>query len=272
MKGRESDTDCIGKGLLTRSSFMPMPYLGFEPRTSRTPDRRGGAPTNCTTGGWRMQWAFADSSVFLFFFTLEVMKGNSGADPLRERGVLWVLLVGPRAQGPITAFTWSDFVKSWKTEIRMAGQGIEPGSSRMGVQLYIGATVTERIDCSPLTKANQVQVSAGRCRWSVGFIGDLPVLTPFHYGAAPYSPHFTLIGSQDLDFKSRSELFTHSFMDYTYVQSVWSGQGSIPTPSVSPGQNWSRSLLTARSFLKRENLSSPHPAYGVNYCQHESNL
>ncbi|KAJ8897928.1 hypothetical protein PR048_003285 [Dryococelus australis] len=36
------------------------------------------------------------------------------------------------------------------------------------------------------------------------------VSPPFHSGAAPYSPRFTLIGSQDLDVKNRPNLFTHS--------------------------------------------------------------
>ncbi|KAJ8869337.1 hypothetical protein PR048_030912 [Dryococelus australis] len=39
---------------------------------------------------------------------------------------------------------------------------------------------------------------AGRCRWSAGFLGDLP---PFHTGAATYSPYCTHIGSQDLEVK-----------------------------------------------------------------------
>ncbi|KAJ8874565.1 hypothetical protein PR048_025428 [Dryococelus australis] len=37
---------------------------------------------------------------------------------------------------------------------------------------------------------------AGRCRWSVGFLGVLPFSPPFHSGAYPYSPHFAPIGSQ----------------------------------------------------------------------------
>ncbi|KAJ8878864.1 hypothetical protein PR048_019453 [Dryococelus australis] len=57
--------------------------------------------------------------------------------------------------------------------------------------------------------------SAGGCRWSVGFLGDLPFPPPVHSGLAPYSPHFTLIGSEDLDFKSRPNLFTHSVVSYT---------------------------------------------------------
>ncbi|KAJ8894327.1 hypothetical protein PR048_006948 [Dryococelus australis] len=68
-----------------------------------------------------------------------------------------------------------------------------------------------RLDCSPHTKANRVQSAAGslrifaignhagQCRWSAGFLGDLPFLPPLDSGAAPYPPHFTRIDSQDLD-------------------------------------------------------------------------
>ncbi|KAJ8872382.1 hypothetical protein PR048_025986 [Dryococelus australis] len=61
-----------------------------------------------------------------------------------------------------------------------------------------GATVAERLDCSPPTKANRVQSPAGllrifafgnragRCRWLEGFLGNLPFPPPFHSGAAPY--------------------------------------------------------------------------------------
>ncbi|KAJ8893643.1 hypothetical protein PR048_006243 [Dryococelus australis] len=63
-----------------------------------------------------------------------------------------------------------------------------------------GATVSERLFCSPPTKTIRVQSlagslrifacgnRAGRYRWSVGFLGDLPFPPPFHSGAAPYSP------------------------------------------------------------------------------------
>ncbi|KAJ8881411.1 hypothetical protein PR048_017892 [Dryococelus australis] len=63
--------------------------------------------------------------------------------------------------------------------------------------------------CLPPTKANRVQSPAGslwilasgnragRCRWLVGFLEELPFLPPLHSGAAPFSPH-TLVGSQDL--------------------------------------------------------------------------
>ncbi|KAJ8885935.1 hypothetical protein PR048_012141 [Dryococelus australis] len=48
-------------------------------------------------------------------------------------------------------------------------------------------------------------VTAGRRFF---FLGELLFLTLFHFGAAPYSPRFTLIGSQDLDVKSCPNLFT----------------------------------------------------------------
>ncbi|KAJ8886093.1 hypothetical protein PR048_012302 [Dryococelus australis] len=47
---------------------------------------------------------------------------------------------------------------------------------------------------------------AGRCRLSVGFLGDLPFPLPFHSGTASS----TLIGSQELDVKSRPNRFTHT--------------------------------------------------------------
>ncbi|KAJ8897553.1 hypothetical protein PR048_002902 [Dryococelus australis] len=84
----------------------------------------------------------------------------------------------------------------------------------------IGAAVAERLACSPSTKANRFQSPAGslrifvsgnragRCRWSLGFLGDLPFRPPLHSSAAPFSPHFTLIGSQDLAFKSRPNIST----------------------------------------------------------------
>ncbi|KAJ8867392.1 hypothetical protein PR048_031193 [Dryococelus australis] len=64
----------------------------------------------------------------------------------------------------------------------------------------LGALVAERLVCSPPTKAIRVQFPAGslriftcgnrggRCRWSAGFLGDLPFPPPPHSGAVPYSP------------------------------------------------------------------------------------
>ncbi|KAJ8895872.1 hypothetical protein PR048_001212 [Dryococelus australis] len=74
---------------------------------------------------------------------------------------------------------------------------------RVDVQIYAvhskGATVAERLDCSPPTKSNWVQSPAsslrifasgnraGSLRRSGGFLGDLPFPPPLHSGAAPYS-------------------------------------------------------------------------------------
>ncbi|KAJ8881157.1 hypothetical protein PR048_017630 [Dryococelus australis] len=50
---------------------------------------------------------------------------------------------------------------------------------------------------------------AGQCRWSTGFLGDLPFLPTLHSGSAPYSPHFTLIGCQgDILFRSTKTVET----------------------------------------------------------------
>ncbi|KAJ8879368.1 hypothetical protein PR048_019976 [Dryococelus australis] len=53
-------------------------------------------------------------------------------------------------------------------------------------------------------------IFSGRSRWSVGFLGDHSFPPPLHSGAAPYSPRFTLIVSENLDVMSRPNLFTHS--------------------------------------------------------------
>ncbi|KAJ8889321.1 hypothetical protein PR048_008820 [Dryococelus australis] len=71
----------------------------------------------------------------------------------------------------------------------------------------VGAAVAERLACSPPTKANRIFPSgnrAGRCGWSAGFLGDLP--SPLHSGAAPFSPHFIFIGSQDFVVREQSKI------------------------------------------------------------------
>ncbi|KAJ8882628.1 hypothetical protein PR048_014440 [Dryococelus australis] len=77
-------------------------------------------------------------------------------------------------------------------------------------------------DYSSPTTANRVHPRSGhtliftcgnrveKYRWSAGFLRNLPFPPPFHSGAAPYSPHFTFLGSQGLYVKSCPNLFTHS--------------------------------------------------------------
>ncbi|KAJ8872508.1 hypothetical protein PR048_026114 [Dryococelus australis] len=54
---------------------------------------------------------------------------------------------------------------------------------------------------------------AGRCRWSAGFLGDIPFPPPFHFGAAPFSPRFTPSSALKTSVKSRPSLssLTHSY-------------------------------------------------------------
>ncbi|KAJ8874836.1 hypothetical protein PR048_022725 [Dryococelus australis] len=50
----------------------------------------------------------------------------------------------------------------------------------------------------------------GRRSWSTGFLGDLPFPPPLYFGAAPYTPHFTLISSQDFDLRvAQTSPITH---------------------------------------------------------------
>ncbi|KAJ8871171.1 hypothetical protein PR048_027477 [Dryococelus australis] len=77
---------------------------------------------------------------------------------------------------------------------------------------FKGPAEATRLDHLPPTKVNRVHFPAeslrvfasgnhaGRYRWSAGFLGDLP--------GAPFSPHFTLTGSQDLVIKSLPNLAT----------------------------------------------------------------
>ncbi|KAJ8869238.1 hypothetical protein PR048_030810 [Dryococelus australis] len=66
-----------------------------------------------------------------------------------------------------------------------------------------------------------VVICTGLCRWSAGFLGYLLVPPPMHSGGAPYSSLFALIGSQDLDVKSRPNFSTP--VSYKCI----SGQGHI---------------------------------------------
>ncbi|KAJ8892416.1 hypothetical protein PR048_004996 [Dryococelus australis] len=70
----------------------------------------------------------------------------------------------------------------------------EPGSKPCEER----GAVAERLVSSPPTKSNRVESSAGnrifasgnragRCRWSTGFLGDLPFPPILHSGTAPYS-------------------------------------------------------------------------------------
>ncbi|KAJ8873653.1 hypothetical protein PR048_024478 [Dryococelus australis] len=67
--------------------------------------------------------------------------------------------------------------------------------------------LTHIIHCNEYNR-NSPCCKIGRCRWSEGFLGDFSFPPSFHSGAAIYSPHLILIGSQDLDVESCPSLFT----------------------------------------------------------------
>ncbi|KAJ8871799.1 hypothetical protein PR048_028139 [Dryococelus australis] len=82
-------------------------------------------------------------------------------------------------------------------------------------------SVGDWLGYSPPTEANRIRFPvgspreifacgncAGRCRWSAGYLGDLPRTPILHSGTAPYSPRFTLIGSQYLVVKRCPNFFT----------------------------------------------------------------
>ncbi|KAJ8872693.1 hypothetical protein PR048_026306 [Dryococelus australis] len=59
------------------------------------------------------------------------------------------------------------------------GRAVSPLASHLGEPGLIPGRVTG---------FSHVGIVAGRCRWSAGFLGDLPFPPPFHSGAATYSP------------------------------------------------------------------------------------
>ncbi|KAJ8875028.1 hypothetical protein PR048_022918 [Dryococelus australis] len=114
----------------------------------------------------------------------------------------------------------------------------EPGFSLILVPLCLIVDLIDQGLCSPNYSmqrpwgrgglaANRVKSPAGslrnfacrnravRWRWSVGFLGDLPFSPSFHSGAAPFSPHFTFIGSQDLDVIRAAQISQLNYSGHT---------------------------------------------------------
>ncbi|KAJ8874223.1 hypothetical protein PR048_025065 [Dryococelus australis] len=85
---------------------------------------------------------------------------------------------------------------------------------RLSSPSNLGAAVAERLTCSPPTKANMS--FPGLRKWESWRMTPLagvfsrgsPVTTPLYSGAAPFSPHFTLLGFRDLVVKSRPNIST----------------------------------------------------------------
>ncbi|KAJ8875472.1 hypothetical protein PR048_023367 [Dryococelus australis] len=71
-----------------------------------------------------------------------------------------------------------------------------------------GATMTERLACSLLTKAIRVQSPAGHSEFSDDAVGRRVFSEIFRFRRCSMLTSITLIGSQNLDVKSRPNLFT----------------------------------------------------------------
>ncbi|KAJ8870194.1 hypothetical protein PR048_029210 [Dryococelus australis] len=75
--------------------------------------------------------------------------------------------------------------------------------------------------CGQRIDISNIRNHTGRCRWSAGFLGDLPLPPPFHSNATPFLPHFDLIGFQDLDVMSHLNLFTDSLIHSNVPEVAW---------------------------------------------------
>ncbi|KAJ8885716.1 hypothetical protein PR048_011914 [Dryococelus australis] len=142
-------------------------------------------------------------------------------------------------------FTCSEY---WDMEMAMVASGGQTLCILHAYNVRKSPPVAERLGCSPPTKANRVRSPAGslrifasgnragRCLLSAGFLRDLQFPPPLHSGAVPYTPHFTLIGFQDLAVKIHSKLFTLTQFSCTHVvpqhQAQQRTDSFTPTPIV----------------------------------------
>ncbi|KAJ8877981.1 hypothetical protein PR048_022444 [Dryococelus australis] len=82
----------------------------------------------------------------------------------------------------------------------------EPLPTRATARLPPRLTGFNPRECQPRIFASGTRSEL--CRWLADFLGNLSFTPQFHSSAATFSPHFTLIGSQDLVVKSRPNLPT----------------------------------------------------------------
>ncbi|KAJ8875226.1 hypothetical protein PR048_023121 [Dryococelus australis] len=86
---------------------------------------------------------------------------------------------------------------------------------------------------------------AGRCRWSVGFLRDLPFLPPLHYGTAPYSPQSPssalktpMLRAAQISSLTPSKELTLPRTTYTYLISTGKRDGGITARRLSELRVW----------------------------------
>ncbi|KAJ8880014.1 hypothetical protein PR048_020636 [Dryococelus australis] len=129
-----------------------------------------------------------------------------------------------------------------------------------------GVTVTERLDCSPPTQAIRIQSLAGTlpdfriwesCR-------TMPLLGGFSRGSPVPPPHFyilpsiTLIGSQDVEVKSRPNFSITRFNDKLKWQFSLQLQGLCPVHI----EHYTTPPPTAALVQTTPSISSPDHVFG----------
>ncbi|KAJ8866084.1 hypothetical protein PR048_033608 [Dryococelus australis] len=98
---------------------------------------------------------------------------------------------------------------------------------------------------------------AGRCRWSAGFLGDLPCSPALAFWRRSI-PRFTLIGSQHLDVQSPTTLSTHTSPNIVILRTD-EGEakaGGIGRSSRKPADEWHRPARCPRAEIRER----PHLA------------
>ncbi|KAJ8898284.1 hypothetical protein PR048_003644 [Dryococelus australis] len=132
-------------------------------------------------------------------YSWPIINYVGAACPLGSAGILWAA---------IQQLTCAGQCSEWRS-LETKGLGGPYHAKHLFRPRQQLAVVAERLDCSLPTKANRVRFPAGSlpdfCKWEscrtmplvAGFLGDLPFPPPLHSSAALFSPHFTLIGSQD---------------------------------------------------------------------------
>ncbi|KAJ8890574.1 hypothetical protein PR048_010083 [Dryococelus australis] len=154
--------------------------------------------------------------------------------------------------GTAPPFAWSDSGKPRKTEVRIPGPEIEPGSSRMRVHWFNFSNVETRTNfrvprgrggvmarllashlgepgsipggAAPVLSHVIIVADDAASRQAFSGVNNFP--PPLHSGAASFTPRFTLIGSQYLGVKSHPNLFNHS------MSQLWTDILPIASPTL----------------------------------------
>ncbi|KAJ8883706.1 hypothetical protein PR048_015560 [Dryococelus australis] len=94
--------------------------------------------------------------------------------------------------------------------LRLSSRCEDKASQTTHPRLGVPNSIPDGVPPPPIPRISASRTRAGQCRWSAGFIGDIPFPPPLRSAAAPYTPRFTLAGFQYVDVKIRPNLLTYS--------------------------------------------------------------